>query len=83
MEYLLASKRSVYSIIPLVWRAREIATSGRDALEENATLCAKNTFVRQALDGQLVVLEAIRHGTLVVDSEGHDEFEVSISHRWS
>jgi autophagy-related protein 17 len=75
VEYLLASKRSLSSI-SLVWRAREIVETGRGALEENAALCAKNAFVRQQVDGQVEVLEAIRHGTSIVDAEGHDEFQV-------
>lgn len=75
VEYLLASKRSLSSISH-VWRAREIVESGRAALEENATLCAKNTFVRHALDKQIESLEAIRYGVNVADAEGFDEFTV-------
>lgn len=75
VEYFLSSKRSLSSI-SLVWRAREIVDSGREALEENAALCAKNTFVRHAVDGQIEALEAIRHGAGVVDAEGYDDFQV-------
>jgi autophagy-related protein 17 len=75
VEYLLASKRSLSSI-SLVWRAREIVETGRGALEENAALCAKNTFVRQQVGGQVEALEAIRYGASMVDAEGHDEFQV-------
>lgn len=78
VDHLLASKRSLSSI-GLVWRAREIVNGGRDALEENAALCAKNAFVRHALDKQMQSLEAIRYGATVVDSDGFDEFQVRIS----
>jgi hypothetical protein len=75
VDYLLSSKRSLSSI-GLIWRAREIVDSGREALEENAALCAKNTFVRRALDKQVESLEAIRYGAAAVDVEGWDEFQV-------
>ncbi|RDI86721.1 hypothetical protein Vi05172_g3151 [Venturia inaequalis] len=77
VEYFLSSKRSLSSI-SAVWRAREIVDSGREALEENAALCAKNTFVRHALDGQIEALEAIRHGASVVDAEGYDDFQTTV-----
>lgn len=57
--------------------------SGREALEENAALCAKNTFVRHAVDGQIEALEAIRHGASVVDAEGSDDFQVAIQYTTS
>lgn len=75
VEYFLSSKRSLSSI-SLVWRAREIVDSGREALEENAALCAKNTFVGHAVDGQMEALEAIKHGASVVDAEGFADFQV-------
>jgi autophagy-related protein 17 len=77
VECFLSSKRSLSSI-SLVWRAREIVDSGREALEENAALCAKNTFVRHAVDGQIEALEAIRHGASVVDAEGSEDFQVTL-----
>ena len=76
-ELYIASKRSLSSI-SLIWRAREIVDSGREALEDNASLCARNSFVRSALDKQVDSLEAIRYGATVVDAEGHDEFQVRI-----
>lgn len=75
VEYFLSSKRSLSSIT-LVWRAREIVDSGREALEENAALCAKNTFVRHVVDGQIEALDAIRHGASIVDAEGFEDFQV-------
>lgn len=76
VEYFLSSKRSLSSISQ-VWRAREIVDSGREALEENAVLCARNTFVRHAVDGQIEALEAIRHGASVVDAQGFEDFQVN------
>jgi autophagy-related protein 17 len=75
VEHLLASKRSLSSI-SLIWRAREIVDSGREALTENASLCAKNAFLRSALDKQVDSLEAIHYGASVIDAEGQNEFEV-------
>ena len=75
VEYLLDSKRSLSSI-SLIWRAREIVDTGREALEHNATLCARNVFVRSTLDKQIDSLEAIRYGATIVDAEGYDEFQV-------
>src|ERR1700760_2013487 len=72
VEYFLAAKRSL-STINHVWRAREIVDAGRQALEENARLAAKDSFVRHALDIQVESLQAIRHGTKVVESGGHKE----------
>jgi hypothetical protein len=55
--------------------------SGREALEENAALCAKNAFVAHAIDGQIKAVEAIRHGASVVDAEGYEQFQVCIECR--
>jgi autophagy-related protein 17 len=75
VEDFLSSKRSLSSI-SLVWRAREIVDSGRQALEENAALSAQNSFVRHAVDRQIEALEAIRHGASVADAEGFEDFQV-------
>jgi autophagy-related protein 17 len=75
VEMLLASKRSLSSINQ-IWRAREIVDACRDAVEENAVLTARNTFVRHAVSEQLGSLEAIRQGARVVELEGHQELKV-------
>jgi autophagy-related protein 17 len=78
VEHLLASKRSL-SCINLIWRAREIVDNGREALEDNASLCAKNSFVKCALDKQVDSLEAVRYGATLVDTEANDEFTVRVA----
>jgi autophagy-related protein 17 len=75
VEYFLASKRSLSSISQ-VWRARENVDAGREAIEENAVLHARNTFVRRAVDVQVGSLLAIRHGARLVESDGQKELEV-------
>ena len=82
VAYLLASKRSLSSI-SLIWRAREIVDGGREALEENASLFARNAFVRSVLDRQVDSLEAIQYGATVVDAECYDEFQVRVRTRLS
>lgn len=76
VEHFLASKKSL-SAITHVSRAREIVDAGRQALEENAALSAKNTFVRHTIDKQIEGLEAIRHGSSIVDAECHNDFQVA------
>jgi len=75
VEHFLASKRSL-SAFSHVSRAREIVHSGRQALEENARLSAKNTFVRRTIDKQIEGLEAIKYGSTAVDEECHSDFQV-------
>jgi len=75
VEHFLASKRSL-SAITNVSRARELVDNGRQALEENAVLSAKNAFVRHAIHKQIEAFDAIRYGASIVDAEGNDEFQV-------
>jgi len=75
VEHFLASKRSL-SAFSHVQRAREIVDAGRQALEENAKLSAKNAFIRQAIEKQIEGLEAIKHGSTAVDEECHSDFQV-------
>jgi autophagy-related protein 17 len=75
VDIFLSSKRSL-SCTSLVWRAREIVDSARAAVEENAIVSAKNSFVRYAVDVQLESLEAIRLGAGLVREEGRSELQV-------
>ncbi|KAF2397947.1 hypothetical protein EJ06DRAFT_497344 [Trichodelitschia bisporula] len=77
VEYYLVSKRSLSSISH-VWHAREIVESARAALEENAVLAAKITFLRHALGRQVAKLEGIRHGLALVDGEGAEGFKTMV-----
>jgi hypothetical protein len=75
VDLFLASKRSL-SCINQVWRAREIVHTARDAVEDNAKVSARNSFVRYAVDVQLESLEAIRLGGGLIQSETGEEHDV-------
>jgi hypothetical protein len=75
VDLFLASKRSL-SCTHHVWRAREIVHTARDAVEDNAKVAARNSFVRYAVDVQLESLEAIRLGGSLIQSETRDEHDV-------
>ncbi|KAF2104130.1 APG17-domain-containing protein [Rhizodiscina lignyota] len=78
VNYFLASKRSL-ACTHHVWRANEIVTAAREALEENAVLAAKNAFVKRAISEQITAVEAVRTGVEVVAVEGKDEFKATVS----
>jgi autophagy-related protein 17 len=75
VDIFLASKRSL-SCIDQVRKGREIVEAARDAIEENAILHAKTVFVRYALDLQTEMLDAVRHGARLIESDGHQELQV-------
>jgi hypothetical protein len=80
IAHLVASKRSLSSI-DLVWRANELVTSARAALEESVILGARSGFLKQGIAGQVKVLRWVRDGIEDVAREGHVEFEVASSIR--
>ena len=82
VEYFLASKRSLTAIQHVV-RAQEIVVAGREALEENARLAAKNGFVENALNAEVQKLEALAVGIGVLGDEVGAEFEVSAFAPWN
>ncbi|TVY58776.1 Autophagy-related protein 17 [Lachnellula cervina] len=61
VSHLLASKRSLSSI-NTVWRANEIVTSARAALEESVVLSARTGFLRNGIFGQVKILKRVRNG---------------------
>lgn len=75
VSHLLASKRSLSSI-STVWRANEIVTSARSALEESAILSARTLFLRDGVSEQAKILRKLRGGIENVYKEGQREFEV-------
>jgi hypothetical protein len=75
VEHFLASKRSL-AAIQHVARAQEIVVSGREALEENAVLAAKNGFVKKALEKEVRKLEALGVGMSLLESDVGSGFEV-------
>jgi autophagy-related protein 17 len=79
IAHLVASKRSLSSI-DLVWRANELVTSARAALEESVVLAARSGFLKQGIIGQAKVLRRVRDGIEDVAREGQVEFEVESFH---
>jgi autophagy-related protein 17 len=75
VSHLLASKRSLSSI-STVWRANEIVTSARSALEESAILSARTLFLRDGVSEQAKILRKLRGGVENVYKEGQRELEV-------
>ena len=73
--YLLASKRSLSSI-DTVWRANEIVTSAKAALEESVILSARTGFLRNGISEQVKVLKRVRGGVENLYNEGQRDFKV-------
>src|SRR3954469_5150252 len=69
VNYLLASKRSLTSINSL-YRAHEIVTSARAALEESVKLSARTGFLRNGISEQVRILRRVRTGVEGVYKEG-------------
>ncbi|MCJ1364949.1 autophagy protein 17 [Acarospora aff. strigata] len=75
VSYLLASKRSLSSI-DHVWRANEIVTSARTALEDIVLLRARTGFIQRGIDDQIKLLRTVRAGVMSVAREGQTEFKI-------
>jgi autophagy-related protein 17 len=75
VSHLLDSKRSLSSI-STVWRANEIVTSARSALEESAILSARTGFLRNGVSEQVRILRKVRGGVENVYKEGQRDFKV-------
>lgn len=75
VTHLLASKRSLASI-STVWRANEIVTSARSALEESVVLSARTGFLRSGILEQVKILRKVRGGIENVYKDGQRDFKV-------
>ncbi|KAI9799957.1 MAG: hypothetical protein M1825_004328 [Sarcosagium campestre] len=75
IEYLLASKRSL-TLTEHVWRANELVTSARAALEQNAVLNARTGFLRREILQQVDVLRLVKLRMDAVARDRQTEFEV-------
>jgi autophagy-related protein 17 len=73
--HLLASKRSLSSISS-VWRANEIVSSARSALEESSVLSARTGYLRAGISEQVKVLRKVRSGVEDVYKYGQQDFKV-------
>ena len=77
VAHLLASKRSLSSI-STVWRANEIVTSARAALEESVVLSARTGFLRSGIEEEVKILRKVRGGIEGVYKDGQRDFKVCL-----
>lgn len=73
ISHLVAAKRSLSSINH-VWRANEIVTSARSALEETVVVSARTGFLRRGLNNQLRLLYSVRTEVQEISLRGKTEF---------
>ncbi|ESZ95780.1 hypothetical protein SBOR_3797 [Sclerotinia borealis F-4128] len=74
VSHLLASKRSLSSI-STVWRANEIVTSAKHALEESVILNARTGFIQSGINEQLKILRKVRNSIEFVYIDGQKDFK--------
>src|SRR5277367_4393420 len=77
VSHLLAAKRSLSSI-NTVWRANEIVTSARSAVEKSIILDSRTAFLRRGISQQAKVLRKVRNGVDHVYKEGQRDFQETI-----
>ncbi|KAM5437172.1 Autophagy-related protein 17 [Microsporum ferrugineum] len=77
VSHLAAAKRSLSSIHH-VWRANEIVTTARTALEESVVVAARTSFLRRGLDEQIRLLFKVRTEVEDVAHRGRAEFAAAI-----
>ena len=73
ISHLVAAKRSLSSINH-VWRANEIVTAARSALEESVVVSARTGFLRRGLNNQLRLLYSVRTEVEDISLRGRTEF---------
>jgi autophagy-related protein 17 len=73
ISHLVAAKRSLSSINH-VWRANEIVTAARAALEESVVVSARTGFLRRGLNNQLRLLYSVRTEVEEISLRGRSEF---------
>lgn len=73
ISHLVAAKRSLSSISH-VWRANEIVTAARSALEESVVVSARTGFLRRGLNNQLRLLYSVRTEVEEISLRGQTEF---------
>lgn len=77
ISHLLAAKRSLSSISH-VWRANEIVTAARSALEESVVVSSRTSFLRRGLNNQLRLLSNVRSEVEEISSRGREEFSEAL-----
>lgn len=73
--HLVAAKRSLSSINH-VWRANEIVTAARSAVEESVVVSARTGFLRKGLNNQLRLLYNVRAEVEEISRRGRMQFSV-------
>ncbi|KAJ5280737.1 Autophagy-related protein 17 [Penicillium angulare] len=77
ISHLLAAKRSLSSISH-VWRANEIVTAARSALEESVVVSSRTSFLRRGLHNQLRLLHDVRSEVEEISFRGREEFSEAL-----
>ncbi|EEH42280.1 uncharacterized protein PADG_07100 [Paracoccidioides brasiliensis Pb18] len=77
VSHLVAAKRSLSSIHH-VWRANEIVTRARAALEESVIVSSRTSFLRRGLYEQLKLLYGVRTEVERVAHRGRSEFAAAL-----
>lgn len=77
VSHLLAAKRSLSSINH-VWRANEIVTAARAALEESVVISSRTGFLRRGLNNQLRLLYNVRTEVEGISHRGRQEFSEAL-----
>ncbi|EEH35832.1 autophagy-related protein 17 [Paracoccidioides lutzii Pb01] len=77
VSHLVAAKRSLSSIHH-VWRANEIVTTARAALEESVVVSSRTSFLRRGLYEQLKLLYGVRTEVERVAHRGRSEFAAAL-----
>lgn len=77
ISHLLAAKRSLSSINH-VWRANEIVTASRSALEESVVVSSRTGFLRRGLNCQLRLLYNVRSEVEKISYRGREEFSEAL-----
>ncbi|KAJ5884438.1 hypothetical protein N7504_012010 [Penicillium tannophilum] len=78
ISHLLAAKRSLSSISH-VWRANEIVTAARSALEGSVVVSSRTGFLRRGLDNQLRLLFNVRSEIEEISYRGREEFSEALT----
>ncbi|KAJ5777582.1 hypothetical protein N7520_000828 [Penicillium odoratum] len=78
ISHLLAAKRSLSSISH-VWRANEIVTAARSALEDSVVVSSRTGFLRRGLDNQLRLLFNVRSEVEKISYRGREEFSEALT----
>ncbi|KAI9890169.1 MAG: autophagy protein 17 [Vezdaea aestivalis] len=74
ITHLLAAKRSLLAINH-VWKANELVTSAREALEESVVLTARTGYIYNAISQQLRLLRRVRAAIDKIGKRAQREFE--------